>query len=188
MFRLQRLKNWAYSSVADDKKELNVYQSFQDQISLINTKIEEYIIELGNEDNRLLVDYNDEKIPINLLKVFSESISKNKNLSIEERMKQKVELDRLYYERLKQLKDKIVALATTQTDNVYLVHIHNCIKIINDMLRQYSCLLAIQKSSIRSIDNIGDRNAGEKLRILKDYIDIRTSEINCRLTMENIKR
>ncbi len=188
MFRLQKLKNWTHSSVTDDKKELNVYQSFQDQISLINSKTEEYITELGSEDKRLLIEFNGDKIPISLLKIMSESLLKNKSLSIEERATQSAELNRLYYQKLKLLKDKIIELAVNETDNVYLTYIHSCIKIINKLLKEYSYLLAIQRAAITSIDNDGNLNAGEKLRVLKDNIDVRTAEINARLTIDSLKR
>ena len=103
MFNLQRLKNWAHSSIEFDKSELNTYQNFQDQISLIDGKIEEYITELGREDKRLLVEYNDEKIPIDLLKLLSETILKNKELSIQQRAHESAKLNRIYLEQLKQL-------------------------------------------------------------------------------------
>ena len=188
MFRLQKLKNWTHSSVTDDKKELNVYQSFQDQFSLTNSKIEEYIAELGSEDQRLLIDYNGEKMPISLLKTISESLLRSRNLSAEERAHQSAELARISHEKLKELKNKIVSIAVTETDNVYLAYIHSCIKIINSLLKEYSYLLAIQKSSIYAIDNSSSLNAGEKMKVLKDYIDIRTTEINTRLTIDELKR
>lgn len=61
MFRLNKLKNWAHSSINDDKKELNAYQKFQDQFSLIDSKLEEYIAEFASEDTRLLIEYNGRK-------------------------------------------------------------------------------------------------------------------------------
>ena len=188
MFKLQRLKNWSHSSINDDKKELNAYQCFQDQISLINNKIEEYIAEFGSEDRRLFVNYNKEAIPINLLKIMSESLLKNKSLSVEERAYQSAELTRLYYENLKCLKNKIISLAVSETDNVYLAYIHSCIQIINGLLKEYAHLLAIEKSSIRTIDNTGNINAGEKIKILKDNIEIRSAQINSRLALESLKR
>ena len=188
MFNLQRLKNWAHSSIEFDKSELNTYQNFQDQMSLINGKIEEYITELGSEDKRLLVEYNDEKIPIDLLKLLSETILKNKELSVQQRAHESAELTRIYYEKLKQLKNKIVALAVTETDNVYLAYIHSCIQIINNLLREYAHLLAIQRAGIYKIDNSGNLNAGEKIKVLKDNIEIRTAEINTRLATDSLKR
>ena len=188
MFKLQRLKNWAHSSIADDKSELNAYQNFQDHFSLIDSKLEEYIAEFASEDTRLLIEYNGEKMPINLLKIISESLLKSKNLSIEERAYQSAKLTRIYYEKLKQLKNRIIALAVTETDNVYLAYINSYIAIINTLLKQYAHLLAIQRSSIYSIDNQGELNAGEKLKALKDSIDIRTAEIQCRLTTADLKR
>ena len=188
MFNLQRLKNWTHSSVVDDKKELNAYQSFQDQFTLIDSKIEEYINELGSADERLFVDYNRKKVSVNLLKLMSESLLRNKDLPTEEKAYQSAELQRLYYEYLKQLKEKIIAIAVSQTDNVYLAYIHSCIEIINTLLREYSHLLAIQKSGISKVDNNGNLNAGEKIKTLKDNIEIRTAQINTRLALENLKR
>ncbi len=188
MFNLQRLKNWAHSSIEFDKSELNTYQNFQDQISLIDGKIEEYITELGREDKRLLVEYNDEKIPIDLLKLLSETILKNKELSIQQRAHESAKLNRIYLEQLKQLKNKIIALAVSKTDNVYLTYIHSCIQIINVLLREYAHLLAIQRAGISKIDNSGNLNAGEKIKILKDNIKIRSAEINLRLATDGLKR
>ena len=180
MFRLNKLKNWAHSSINDDKKELNAYQKFQDQFSLIDSKLEEYIAEFASEDTRLLIEYNGEKMPINLLK--------SKSLPIEERAYQSAELTRIYYEKLKQLKNRIIALAVTETDNVYLTYIHSCIQIINNLLREYAHLLAIQRTGISKIDNFGNSNAGEKIKVLKDNIEIRTAEINTRLAIDSLKR
>ena len=188
MFNLQRLKNWAHSSIEFDKSELNTYQNFQDQISLIDGKIEEYITELGREDKRLLVEYNDEKIPIDLLKLLSETILKNKELSVQQRAHESAKLNRIYVEQLKQLKNKIVALAVTETENVYLAYINSYIAIINILLKQYAHLLAIQRSGIYKIDNSGNLNAGEKMKVLKDNIEVRTAEINTRLVTDSLKR
>lgn len=188
MFRLQKIKNWMHSSVIDDKKELNVYQSFQDQISSINTKIEAYIAELGNDDSRLLINYNGKNISLGMLKILSESILKDIKLSVDQRAYESAELNRIYYEELKKLKEKIIAIAVTETDNVYLAYINSYIQVINRLLKEYSNLLAIQRSSIYSIDNQGELNAGEKLKTLKDNIDIRTAEIQCRLTTDDLKR
>lgn len=188
MFKLQRLKNWTHSSVTDDKSELDAYQIFQDQFSSLNSKIEEYISELGYEDERLLIDYNGEKIPLETLKTLGKSILKDNSLNIQQRVLKSEELNRMYYEKLKELKDKITALAINETDNVYLAYINSCIHIINALLKRYAHLLAIQKSTISSIDNSDNLNAGEKIRVLKDNIDIRTSEINTRLSLENLKR
>lgn len=188
MFRLNKLKNWAHSSINDDKKELNAYQKFQDQFSLIDSKLEEYIAEFASEDTRLLIEYNGEKMPINLLKIIRESLLKSKSLPIEERAYQSAELTRIYYEKLKQLKNRIIALAVTETDNVYLTYIHSCIQIINNLLREYAHLLAIQRTGISKIDNFGNSNAGEKIKVLKDNIEIRTAEINTRLAIDSLKR
>ena len=188
MFRLQRLKNWAHSSIASDKQELNAYQSFLDQFSLIDSKIEEYLSELGMDDRRLFVDYNGKEIPINFLKIMSESTLKDKNLSSVERACQSAELIRIYYEKLKQLKNKIISIAVNETDNIYLIYINSCINIINSLLKEYAHLLAVQRSGIYSINNIGNHNAGEKIKNLKDNIEIRTAEINSRLTMENLRK
>ena len=150
--------------------------------------IEEYINELAGEDARLLIEYNGEKMPVNLLKIMSESLLKSRNLSTEERAYQSAELTRIYYEKLKQLKNKIIALAVTETDNVYLAYIHSCITIINSLLKEYSHLLAVQKSSMYTINNSGNLNAGEKIKVLKDNIEIRTAEINTRLATDSLKR
>ena len=188
MFRLEKLKNWAHSSVADDKKELNVYQSFQDQFLAINSKIDDYLNEKSYEDERIQVDYNGKKIPINLLKTLSQSILSNKDLTTIQKAQKSAELTKLYYEKLRQLSEKIITLAVTEKDNVYLVYINSCIQIINSLLNEYSYLLAIQRSSIYQIDNQGELNAGEKLKVLKDNIEIRTAEINSRLALDRLKR
>ena len=188
MFRLQKIKNWMHSSVIDDKKELNIYQSFQDQISLIDSKIEEYIEDLDNDDSRLLINYNGKNMSLRMLKILSESILKDTKLSVEQRAYERAELNRIYYTELKNLKEKIIVIAVTETDNVYLAYINSYIAIINTLLKQYAHLLAIQRSSIYSIDNQGELNAGEKLKALKDSIDIRTAEIQCRLTTDDLKR
>lgn len=188
MFRLQKLKNWAHSSVADDKKELNAYQSIQDQILAIYSKIDEYLKEKSYEDERIQVDYNGEKIPVNVLNTLSQSILSNKDLTTVQKAKKSAELTKLYYEKLKRLREKIIALAVTEKDNIYLVYINSCIQIINSLLKEYSYLLAIQRSSIYKIDNQGELNAGEKLKALKDSIEIRTAEINSRLALDNLKR
>lgn len=188
MFKLQKLKNWTHSSINDDKKELSTYQSIQDQMSSIDSKINEYIEELGREDSRLLIEYNGENIPINILKLMSEALLRNKELSVEEKAYQSAELNLLYYKKLKELKKKIISIAITETDNVYLACINSCIKIINALLKDYSHLLAIQRSEIYSLDNSGNLNAGEKMKILKDNIEVRTAEINSRLTIDSLKR
>ena len=188
MFKLQKLKNWTHSSVNDDRNELNIYQSFQDQFSSINSKIEEYIEEVGREDSRLLIDYNGQKMTLEMLKILSESVMRNKDLSVQERAFQSAELSRAYHENLKLLKEKIISLAVIAKDNVYLAYINSYIQIINAMLKEYAYLLAVQRSGVRSIDNTGELNAGQKIGKLKDNIDIRTAEINSRLSLENCKR
>ena len=188
MFSLNKFKNWSHSSINDDKKELNTYQSFNDQISLIYSKIDEYIKEFGNSDERLFVNYNGKLVSMSLLNILKDSVLRDKSLSIEQRTYQSAELNRIYIEKLKELKNKIIAIAVTETDNVYLAYIHSCIQIVNGLLKEYGHLLAIQRSSIYTIDNSGNLNAGEKIKILKDNIDIRSAEINSRLTIDSLSR
>lgn len=188
MFGLDKLKNWSHSSINDDKKELNAYQSLNDQISLIYSKIDEYIKELGSLDERLLIDYNGNKISISLLNILKDSVLRDKKLSIEQRAYESAELNRIYIEKLIELKEKIIAMAVTQTDNAYLTYINSCIRIINALLKEYNYMIAIRRSNISFIDNSDNINAGKKIKILKDQIDIRTSEINKRLTIDSLKR
>lgn len=188
MFRLDKLKNWAQSSINDDKKELNAYQSLDDQISLIYSKIDEYINDLGSIDKRLFVEYNGNLVSVSLLNILKDTILKDKNLSIEQRAYQSAELSRIYIEKLTELKEKIIAIAVTQTDNVYLAYINSCIKIINALLKEYNYMQAIKRANISSINNSDNINVGKKIKILKDQISIRISEINRRLTIDGLKR
>ncbi len=188
MFSLKRLKDWSCSSVNDDKKELTVYQSLNDQILSINSKIDEYINEFGTSDSRLLILYDGKLIGISFLNVLKNSVLKDKSLSVEQRANKSDYINRCYIEELKKLREKIVSLAIMCTDNIYLVYINSCIEVINGLLKKYNYLLAIQRANISSINNSGNLNAGQKLVLLKEQIDIRESEINRRLATVNIKR
>lgn len=182
MFNLQRLKNWTKSSVNDDKRELEVYQLFQDQFNSIKYKIEEYIKECGYEDKRLFIEYNNELIPLSLLNALKESSLKNRSLSLQERAKLAAELTNFYNQKLKEIEAKIIELSLTERDNVYLITISSYIQIINNLLRKYIGLLAIQKSGVINI------KSNNEIQKLKDSIEIRIAEIKTRLSLEEISR
>lgn len=188
MFSLRKFKDWRHTSINDDKLELDIYQIFNEQFSSIDNQFEEYLKELGNEDKRLFVKYNGNSVPINRLYNISQIILNDKDLSIKERAYQSAELYRLYLLELKNLKEKIITLSVANKDNVYLSCINSCVGVLNKLLQKYSYLLAVQRSDIYSIDNHGDLNAGKKIKKLKDNIEIRSNEIKCRLTLDDLER
>lgn len=187
MFSLQRAKNWTRSSVSDDKKELTIYQSFQDQFSSIKNKADEYIRECSYFDSRLFIDYNGKQVSIDFISSLKNTISLEKSLSVEERAIKVAELTRFYNQKLKEIEERIISLSLVQQDNVYLSYIASCIKIINSLLKEYGYLLAVQKSGVQNINSIGEP-AGVKLKKLQDEIELRITEINSRLTIENIRK
>ena len=79
-------------------------------------------------------------------------------------------------------------MSVANKDNVYLSCINSCVGVLNKLLQKYSYLLAVQRSDIYSIDNHGDLNAGKKIKKLKDNIEIRSNEIKCRLTLDDLER
>lgn len=188
MFNSQRLKNWTKSSVNDDKKELEVYQLFKDQIYSIEEKIKEYISEFGYDDNRLKIEYNGMLVTLDFLLTLKDSTFKNKDLSVQDRAKQASDLTYLYNQKLKELESKIIELSLIYKDNVYLITISSYIKIVNSLLAQYASLTAIKNSSVQVIDNNGELTAADKIKRLKDCIDIRIAEIESRLAIEEMRR
>ena len=182
MFNLQRLKNWTKSSINDDKKEIEIYQLFQDQFNLIKYKTEEYISECGYEDKRLFIEYNNELISLSLLNTLKESSLKNNKLSIQERAKLAAELTNFYNQKLKEIEAKIIELSFTEKDNIYLITISSYVQILNNLLKKYIGLLAIQRSGVKYI------NSREEIQKLKDSIEIRTAEIQTRLSLEEISK
>lgn len=187
MFELQRLKNWLKSSVNDDKNELIAYQSFTDILNSIDSKFEEYLEECGYNDQKLYITINNEKCPLDYLKILRDSVNHDKSLSIGEKAKQAAKLTTLYYEELKELKNKIIDLAVNTTDNVYLYQLNSSIKILNQLLKKYAYLKAIEEANIKVIDNI-DSRASEKIKSLSDNIAIRSAEVNTRLSLENTSK
>lgn len=185
MFNLQRLKNWTKSSVNDDKKELEIYQLFQDQFNSIKNKSDEYISELGYTDRRLFVNFNGEAVPLSVIDAIKDSIPKNKNLSIQEKAHQVAELSNFYYQKLKEIESRIIDISIKESDNAYLITIANNIKLLNKLLMEYSYLLAIQRSGVKKIES---PNTYEKIKQLKDSIEIRIAEIQTRLITEEIHK
>ena len=59
--------------------------------------------------------------------------------------------------------------------------------IINSLLKEYAYLPAIQRSKVYQINN-QESNAGDKIKKLKDAIELRLVEIEHRLTVEETKR
>ena len=188
MFNLRKIKNWTHSRIVDDEKELQIYQYFIDQFENIDKKIDEYISEMGDEDTRLFVKYNGKMVPVNNLKFMSEALINDPTIDSQNRVYQSAELHRLYLLELKKIKEIIISLSITNKDNIYLSYINTCISILNKLLQEYSYLLAVQRSGIYLIDNYGDLNAGKKIKKLKDNIEIRSNEIKCRLTLDDLER
>ena len=188
MFSLNKLKNWAKSSISDDKIELEVYQKLMDQINGIKGKADEYINEMNYTDERLYVEYEGKLVPISYLLSLKQSVMQDKTLKPEERAYKSANLTYFYNLKVKELEEKIVNLALLEPNNVYLAYINSSIQILNSLIKEYVYLMAMQRSQIFKIDNTGDMTAGQKLKKLKNEIDIRISEIESRLTIESLKR
>lgn len=182
MFRLNKLKNWAHSSISDDKHELEVYQIFQNEIDNIKKIRQEYINEEGSYDNKLQVSFKGNLVSLSVIETLKNTILNNQRLSLEERIKENTILADIYREKLKELEDRIITMALRNPENVYLSRISSSLGVINTLLKRYIHLLAIQRSGVTSINN------GDDLKQLEDSILIRISEINYRITTDTMKR
>lgn len=181
MFRLNKLKNWAHSSIAHDKNEIETYQVFQDEINHINQIIEEFIKEQGTDSRLLHVLYKGSLVSLSLLETLKSSILNNNRLSLQDRIKESSLLDEAYRKGLDKVRNKIISMSS-KPDNVYLSKISSSLNIINTLLKRYLHLIAIQKSGLISISNY------DELKQLEDSIKIRISELNYRITTDTMKR
>ncbi len=188
MFKLNKLKNWTKSSINDDKMELEIYQKFKDQIFSIKDKADEYINEMNYTDERLYVEYEGKLVPISYLLSLKQSVMQDKILKPEERAYKSANLTYFYDLKVRELEEKIVNLSLLEPNNVYLAYINSSIQILNSLIKEYVYLMAIQRSQIFKIDNTGNMTAGQKLNKLKNEIDLRITEIENRLTIDNLKR
>ena len=188
MFKLNKLKNWAKSSINDDKMELEIYQKFKDQINSIKDKSNEYINEMNFTDERLFVEYEGKLVPISYLISIKQSVMQDKSLSSEERAYKSADLTYFYKLKVRELEEKIVSLALLEPNNVYLAYINSSIQILNSLMKEYVHLMAIQRSKIFKIDSTGEMTAGQKLKKLKNEIDLRITEIESRLTVNSLKK
>jgi len=181
----KRADNWTQSSVASDKRELQAYQYFKNEFENIKSKSLEYIEEEGYSNKRLSVEFEGRDIPISLLSSLKDTYRHDSTLSVEERAIKVATLTNMYNRELKNLQNRIINMAVASPDNLYLVDIATSINILNDLLREYAYMQAIVKSGIKVI---AGADAALKVKTLKDNIEIRISEINARLTLEEIQR
>lgn len=177
-----KVKNWTHSSFSDDKKEIETYQVFQAEIDNIKKTINEYIEIEGSEDDFLKIDFNNQLMPLSLLKTLKNTILNNNKLSIGDRVKRSSLLEELYCEKLEELENKIIAIALSNPSNVYLNKISSSLGVINILLKRYIYLVAIERSGLGTISNY------DELKKLEDNIKIRISEINYRITTDTMKR
>ncbi len=182
MFSLQKLKNWTHSSISSDKQELEIYEYFKNEIENIKKVRKSYIDEEGREDISIYTEYNGEIVPISFLKTYKESVLHDKSLDAISRARKQAMLEDMYRERLKELENRIISMAISIPDNVYLKQISSYINILNQLLRKYAYLLAIQRSGLTTI------SSEEDLKKLEDNILIRSSEIQKRITIDTMKR
>ena len=187
MFNLEKAKNWTKSSVADNKNEQIIYQKFQDQITSIENKIKEYIKDQGYQDVRLYIKFKDRLLSIPYLEAIIQSVKDDNNLSPQNRAFKVATITNFYNQQLQELSKKIISISLTERDNVYLAYIHESLMIINSLLKEYAYLPAIQRSKVYQINN-QESNAGDKIKKLKDAIELRLVEIEHRLTVEETKR
>lgn len=186
MFGLRKAINWTKSSVVDDKYEMSIYKKLEEEFLSIDSKIEEYLKDLGYEDTRLHINFNGALYPLEYLKSLSSTISYSKTLTIEEKAIQMANLERLYIVELEKLKHRIIDMACAIQDNIYLAYINSRIRIINSLLKENLHLIAIQRSGVTCIDSSNNTLASQKYKKFKDTMDIRVSEIEYRLASENI--
>ena len=188
MFLLKRISNWSKSSVTDDKQEQLAYQKFQDQFTNIKNKSEEYLQESGYTDSRLYVEYKGKMVPISYISALIESLKTNRFMSVNERALEVANTTNLYNQKLKEIEYRIIDLAVQNPNNIYLAYISKSIEILNSLLKQYAYLLAVQRSGVNHIDNNGALKASQKIKALKDEIEIRLVQIESRLTLEDNRR
>lgn len=187
MFNLNKAKNWSMSSIADDKRELNAYQQFQDCFSSINNQIDEYISEKSYEDERLQIVIDGKKYPLSYLDILENSIQSSKDLGIEEKIKKISEIEALKIQKIREIRDRIINLAVNCSDNKFLSCIQSTLKLLNRLLITYAGLTAIRKSGVRNINNEGI-DAAKKIKSLEDEIEIRIAQINSRIATDTMKR
>ena len=176
------MKNWTRSSVTSDKNELEIYKVFSDEISNLKKLMQEYIDDKGSENRSLFVLYNNQLMPLSVLFTLKNAIIHNHNLSIEQRAQQSSMLEEVYYRSFEELHNRIIFMAISNPNDVNLKIISNEVSIINSLIRKYLHLIAIQRSGINSISNAKD------LKLLEDNIIMRSSDLEQRLKMDNIKR
>lgn len=182
MFQLDKLKNWAHSSITEDKNEIEIYQIFTNEINSIKNTIEEFIKEEGSDNHLLYVLHDGKLVSLSLLETLRNSLLNSKSLSIEDKIKQSSLLEESYRKNLEELKNRIIRMALRRPDNVYLSKISSSIGIINTLLKRYLHLIAIQRSGLVSLSSF------DELKKLEDSITIRISELNYRITTDTMKR
>lgn len=177
-----KAKNWAHSSISDDKSEIEVYQVFQNEIDNIKQTIEEFIKEEGAENYLLHILYKGRLVSLSFLENYRASILNNIKLSLEYKVKESTLLEEAYRKGLEELKNRIINMARISPDNVYLSKIASSLGVINALLKKYLYLAAIEKSRLTSISSY------DELKMLEDNILIRISELNYRITTDTMKR
>ena len=177
-----KVKNWAHSSISEDKQEIETYQNFQNEIENIRKIIKEYLDTEGSEDNLLKVNYNNQLVPLNLLQTLKNSILNNKKMSIEEKVKESSLIEEFYRRAFEELENRVIRMAQVNPNNVYLSKISSSLGVINTLLKRYLYLTAIQRSGLTSISSY------DELKKLEDNILIRISELDYRITTDTMKR
>lgn len=178
---IRKAKDWTQSSVVDDKRELTAYQYFVNEFENIDKKVLEYINEEGYSDKRLYVDMGGRLVSISTLESLKDIYKQDTSLSVNERAIKVATLNNMYNKALEDLKNRIINMAVSCRDNIYLVTIATSIVTLNALINEYAYMQAIQKSGVKVIDG-GD--AAVKLKSLKNSIEIRIMEINSRITIE----
>ncbi len=179
---VSKIRNWTYSSISNDKNEIETYQVFQNKINNINQTIEGFIKEEGSENYLLHVLYNGKLVSLSFLETLKNSILNNKRLSIQDRVQESSLLDSAYRSGLEELKNRIINMARINPDNVYLSKISSSLNVINTLLKRYLHLIAIKKSGLTTISNY------DELKQLEESIIMRISELNYRITTDTMKR
>ncbi len=178
---VSKIRNWTYSSISDDKNEIETYQVFQDEINHINQTIEEFIKEEGTDNHLLQVLYKGSLVSLSLLETLKSSILNNNRLSLQDRIKESSLLDEAYRKGLDEIRNRIIGMSI-KPDNVYLSKISSSLNIINTLLKRYLHLIAIKKSGLTTISNY------DELKQLEESIIMRISELNYRITTDTMKR
>lgn len=182
MYIINKMKRWSRSSISDDKQELEAYQTFKNEFANIKKYQDTYLKEEGREDNRLFIPLSGELVPLHFLLTLKESVLNNKKLDAIDRAKKASQIEELHRLKLQELENKIIHMAITTPDNVYLKQISSSLSIINTLIKRYAHLMAITSSGVKTVSN---RN---ELRALEDSILIRISEIEHRIAMDTKKR